>query len=141
MEANEVQTPPGIGIKRCPVCNSTVFEDMSLCFNCMYSFGSNPAVEERARNSMSAQSVQTVAQYRSNASEGERDTEGSNTGDQVSAGHNAGINNAIDYLPSQIARTACNCANGKCESLADAFLVEFSRFLGKFIADRQVGIK
>lgn len=34
--------------KTCPVCSARVFADMDTCFNCMYLFGSNPALEKKA---------------------------------------------------------------------------------------------
>lgn len=36
------------GMKACPVCRAQVFADMDTCFNCMYLFGSNPALERKA---------------------------------------------------------------------------------------------
>lgn len=34
--------------KECPVCQARAFDDMRTCFNCMYQFGSNPALERKA---------------------------------------------------------------------------------------------
>lgn len=34
-------------MKICPVCASTLFDDMPTCFGCLYQFGSNPALEEQ----------------------------------------------------------------------------------------------
>ncbi len=34
--------------KTCPVCAAQVFADMDTCYNCMYAFGSNEPLEERA---------------------------------------------------------------------------------------------
>ncbi len=31
--------------KRCPVCKTSVFADMDVCYNCMYRFGSNEKLE------------------------------------------------------------------------------------------------
>lgn len=36
-----------LSLKTCPICKTHVFDDMSTCYNCMYSFGSNPALEKR----------------------------------------------------------------------------------------------
>lgn len=32
-------------MKVCPVCESTLFDDMDTCFGCLYRFGSDPALE------------------------------------------------------------------------------------------------
>ena len=32
-------------MKICPVCESTLFDDMDTCFGCLYRFGSDPALE------------------------------------------------------------------------------------------------
>lgn len=42
-----------ISIKECPVCKAKVFEDMDICFNCMYLFGSNLELESRNNPSIS----------------------------------------------------------------------------------------
>lgn len=35
----------GTSMKVCPVCESTLFDDMDTCFGCLYRFGSDPALE------------------------------------------------------------------------------------------------
>lgn len=35
-------------LKRCPVCGALVFEDMEICYECMYRFGSDPDREATA---------------------------------------------------------------------------------------------
>lgn len=37
-------------LKVCPICKTHVFDDMDVCYNCMYSFGSNPALEHKVGN-------------------------------------------------------------------------------------------
>lgn len=32
-------------MKTCPICKTTLFEDMEVCFGCMYRFGSRPDLE------------------------------------------------------------------------------------------------
>lgn len=34
-------------MKRCPICKTTLFDDMPTCFGCMYQFGSKPELELR----------------------------------------------------------------------------------------------
>ncbi len=34
-------------MKICPVCKATLFDDMAICYSCMYRFGSNPDLERR----------------------------------------------------------------------------------------------
>lgn len=36
-------------MKMCPVCRTTLFEDMEVCYGCLYRFGSEPALEKAAR--------------------------------------------------------------------------------------------
>ncbi len=38
-------------MKSCPVCKTTLFEDMDTCYGCMYRFGSSPELEEKALSS------------------------------------------------------------------------------------------
>lgn len=33
-------------MKTCPVCHTTLFEDMEVCYGCLYRFGSEPALEK-----------------------------------------------------------------------------------------------
>lgn len=33
-------------MKTCPVCRTTLFEDMEVCYGCLYHFGSEPALEK-----------------------------------------------------------------------------------------------
>ncbi len=56
------------GMKSCPVCRAHVFADMDTCFNCMYLFGSNPALEEKAAGQ--ALSEVPLTQNQGNASTG-----------------------------------------------------------------------
>ncbi len=35
-------------MKVCPVCKTTLFEDMEVCYGCLYRFGSEPALEKAA---------------------------------------------------------------------------------------------
>lgn len=37
-------------MKVCPVCKTTLFEDMEVCYGCLYRFGSEPALEKAASN-------------------------------------------------------------------------------------------
>ena len=38
-----------LSLKTCPICKTHVFNDMNTCYNCMYSFGSNPELEQRVQ--------------------------------------------------------------------------------------------
>ena len=35
-------------MKTCPVCKTSLFDDMEVCYGCMYAFGSKPELEQRA---------------------------------------------------------------------------------------------
>lgn len=37
-------------MKQCPVCKTNVFSDMDTCYGCMYKFGSNTELEEKAES-------------------------------------------------------------------------------------------
>lgn len=41
-------------MKTCPVCKTQLFDDMEVCYGCMYTFGSKPELEQR----VAAQSAQ-----------------------------------------------------------------------------------
>ncbi|MDO4290909.1 MAG: hypothetical protein Q4C41_06750 [Eggerthellaceae bacterium] len=41
-------------MKTCPVCRTTLFDDMDTCYGCMYRFGSNAALEEKVRRETDA---------------------------------------------------------------------------------------
>lgn len=34
-------------MKTCPVCKTSLFDDMEVCYGCMYAFGSKPELEQR----------------------------------------------------------------------------------------------
>lgn len=34
-------------MKRCPICKTTLFDDMDTCYGCMYKFGTKPELEAR----------------------------------------------------------------------------------------------
>lgn len=53
----EPDEPPATAIsemKTCPVCHARVFADIDTCYNCMYLFGSNVALEEKRHEDMEA---------------------------------------------------------------------------------------
>lgn len=52
-----------LSLKTCPICKTHVFEDMDTCYNCMYSFGSNPSIEKKveADNSSALSISSTVS--------------------------------------------------------------------------------
>ena len=36
-----VAVPEGYGEKRCPRCGEVLFDDMDVCYGCLYDFGRN----------------------------------------------------------------------------------------------------
>lgn len=48
-------------MKTCPICNTTLFDDMDVCYGCMYSFGSKPELERKAQEAASASAPVTEA--------------------------------------------------------------------------------
>ena len=49
-----------LSLKTCPVCKTHVFNDMDTCYNCMYSFGSNPSLERKLETDGSVMPDQRV---------------------------------------------------------------------------------
>lgn len=99
-------------MKSCPVCRAQVFADMETCFNCMYLFGSNPSLEEKAtRHALPEVLPLPAAANPENENEPPLSDEGSG---KRSAG------------PDQL--------------LAE-LLVELHCFLGQFLLDRDIDVK
>lgn len=40
-------------MKTCPICNTTLFDDMETCYGCMYTFGTKPDLEAKAQEAKS----------------------------------------------------------------------------------------
>lgn len=48
-------------MKICPVCKTSLFDDMEVCYGCMYAFGSKPDLEQRvAEQSAQEQQAKTA---------------------------------------------------------------------------------
>ena len=110
------------GIKKCPVCKTTLFDDMDTCYGCMYKFGSSPELEASAgMAAMASAPVEAVA-----------DT--------------ASITQAASTATASPATTAVldvpifSASSAESGCLFNKFLVEFYGFLGDFIADGKVNV-
>lgn len=120
MRSCEAEALPGsrsveTGMKACPVCRAQAFADMETCFNCMYRFGSNPALEEKAAARAHADRMQ-------------------GTGVPAEPGTEA-------ILPDgAVASCAVRAAKADGCLLAE-LLVELHGFLGELLLDRGIDVK
>lgn len=46
-------------MKTCPICNTTLFDDMETCYGCMYTFGSKPELEAKAHKPSAPEAAET----------------------------------------------------------------------------------
>ena len=44
-------------MKECPICATALFDDMEVCYGCLYRFGSEPAMEEAAQRDAAQRAV------------------------------------------------------------------------------------
>ena len=114
---------PDATTKACPVCHAQTFVDMDTCYNCMYMFGSDPALEERrqAMDVHPSTGMRADMSLAGNASSGPSD-----------ANMRTGCTHQADPCAPRMS------AN---DQLFAELLVELRGFLGKFLLDRGVDIK
>lgn len=116
----ENKAEDGTVIKKCPVCKTTLFDDMDTCYGCMYKFGSSPELEASAGMAATASAPVEAATDLAGAEA---------TSAAPSAATTAVLDIPIFRAPS---------SEGEC--LFNKFLVEFHSFLGDFIADSKVNV-
>ncbi len=155
-----------LSLKTCPICKTHVFDDMNTCYNCMYSFGSNPELEQRARVG-SGDQIQAVTQATREPiktdvqrKEAPKTVEmacivegGSHL--EYSYDHYETPEDCIKEYETMLIRrerevVVAGAARSKNDgspaikavsnSLFQEFLVEFSGFLRKFLLDREIGV-
>ncbi len=155
-----------LSLKTCPICKTHVFDDMNTCYNCMYSFGSNPELEQRARVG-SGDQIQAVTQATREPiktdvqrKEAPKTVEmacivegGSHL--EYSYDHYETPEDCIKEYETMLIRrerevVVAGAARSKndgspaikavSKSLFQEFLVEFSGFLRKFLLDREIGV-
>ncbi len=115
-------------VKTCPVCRARLFADMDTCFNCMYRFGSNPALEAKAAQRAQAQPL-CGATGGSSSEEGSQPSEALDVVRPPKAPASGGC------LPTQERAVAAD------ERLLSELLVELHGFLGQFLLDRGIDAK
>ena len=151
-----------LSLKTCPICKTHVFDDMNTCYNCMYSFGSNPELEQRVQKGSSDRT--RVASDPINA--GAQSKEAPKTVEMARiAEEESHLECSYDYYETPedcikeyetmfvcrerevvVAGTARSKNDGSpaikavSNSLFQEFLVEFSGFLRKFLLDREIGV-
>lgn len=163
---NEEDSCVRLSLKTCPICKTHVFDDMNTCYNCMYSFGSNPELEQRARVG-SGDQIQAVTQAtREPIKTDVQSKEAPKTVEMARiAEEESHLECSYDYYETPedcikeyetmlirrerevvIAGTARSKNDGSpaikavSNSLFQEFLVEFSGFLRKFLLDREIGV-
>ena len=115
-------------VKTCPVCRARLFADMDTCFNCMYRFGSNPALEAKAAQRAQAQPL-CGATGGSSSEEGSQPSEPL---DGVQAPKAAAFGGRLPLRERAVAAD---------ERLLSELLVELHGFLGQFLLDRGIDAK
>ncbi len=151
-----------LSLKTCPICKTHVFNDMNTCYNCMYSFGSNPELEQRVqkgsgdRTRVASDPIQAGAQSKEapKTVEMARIVEGGSHL-EYSYDHYETPEDCIKEYETMLIRrerevvvagTARSKNDGSpaikavSNSLFQEFLVEFSGFLRKFLLDREIGV-
>ncbi len=151
-----------LSLKTCPICKTHVFNDMNTCYNCMYSFGSNPELEQRVQKGSGDQT--RVASDTIKA--GAQSKEAPKTAEMARiAEEESYLECSYDYYETPedcikeyetmfvcrerevvVAGTARSkndsspAIKAVSNSLFQEFLVEFSGFLRKFLLDREIGV-
>ena len=115
-------------VKTCPVCRARLFADMDTCFNCMYRFGSNPALEAKAAERVQAQPMHGAA-------EGPPSEEGSQPSEPLDGVQAPKAAASGGRLPLRERAVAAD------ERLLSELLVELHGFLGQFLLDRGIDAK
>ena len=152
-----------LSLKTCPICKTHVFNDMNTCYNCMYSFGSNPELEQRVqkgsgdRTRVASDPIQAGAQSK----EAPKTVEMARIAEEEShleCSHDyyetpedcikeyetmfvcrerevvvAGADRSTEASESPIIKAVSG-------SLFQEFLVEFCGFLRKFLLDREIRV-
>lgn len=136
-----------LSLKTCPICKTHVFDDMSTCYNCMYSFGSNPDLEQRAKGRNVAQGRMGVSA--SKTVEMVRSVEVDPFIECASDSYETPEDCIREYETMLICREKEVIKSGYAGASTDAmvsdgllqeFLVELSGFLRKFLLDRKIGV-
>ena len=151
-----------LSLKTCPICKTHVFNDMNTCYNCMYSFGSNPELEQRVqkgsgdRTQVASDPIQAGAQSK----EAPKTVEMARIAEEESH-----LECSYDYYETPedcikeyetmfvcrerevvVAGAARSKNDGSpiikavSGSLFQEFLVEFCGFLRKFLLDREIRV-
>lgn len=125
--------------KECPVCRARVFSDMPVCYNCMYRFGSDQALEA---------AVKRKEQETSAGASSERASLDATLPDLAPTESRAVPKDtdkagaAAMSVESRTTDEGESCSERRSdESLLAEFLVEFERFLRDFLLNRKIGIK
>lgn len=151
-----------LSLKTCPICKTHVFNDMNTCYNCMYSFGSNPELEQRVQKGPVIGREWQAIRFRRvlQSKEASKTVEMARIAEEESH-----LECSYDYYETPedcikeyetmfvcrerevvVAGAARSKNDGSpaikavSNSLFQEFLVEFSGFLRKFLLDREIGV-
>lgn len=122
-------------VKTCPVCRARLFVDMDTCFNCMYRFGSNLALEAKAAERAHAQVGHDLQRSKESAPPKEE-------AEMPSASVETQLQGERDQMvPDQPVGTPLTASGKPDERLLRELLVELHGFLGQFLLDRGIDAK
>ncbi len=123
--------PVETDVKTCPVCRARLFADMDTCFNCMYRFGSNLALEAKAAE-------RNHAQLRDGAGE----VPSAQEKPTMEAGEEECLlSEGIEAARENPASKPSALPERSDERLLSELLVELHGFLGQFLLDRGIDAK
>ncbi len=140
-----------LSLKTCPICKTHVFNDMGTCYNCMYTFGSNPELERR----IDEKSVRQRSDGKNANIVNARTSE-----DRSDSNSELFEDDALFQYPISFFETPEDCireyeamlvykekgvvrygASLEKSDLFGEFLVEVESFLRKFLLDRKIGVQ
>lgn len=127
--------PVETDVKTCPVCRARLFADMDTCFNCMYRFGSNPALEAKAAERAHGQAGHGLQGAGEDASPKEETAAPAASAEAQPQGE------GDQMVPAQSAGMPPAASERSDERLLRELLVELHGFLGQFLLDRGIDAK
>lgn len=114
-----IKTAAKATIKKCPICKTTLFGDMDICYGCMYRFGSDPEIEARFASASGDTCAFEWAVPEIDMQKAP---------------------NAPASVPAASGTSMFGALNDGNSCLFNKFIVELHSFLGDFLADRSVHV-
>lgn len=140
-----------LSLKTCPICKTHVFNDMGTCYNCMYTFGSNPELERRIdeKSVRHRQDAKNAGIMNAQPSEDRSDSDSELFEDDVLLQYPISFfetpedcireyETMLVYKEKEVMRYG---TSPEKSDLFGEFLVEVESFLRKFLLDRKIGVQ